>query len=58
MDVVKLFAKNKKELETLIHAVRIPSQDIGMEFGIEKCAILVMKSGKQRRNGTTKNVPY
>ena len=23
------------------------SQDIGMEFDIEKCAILVMKSGKQ-----------
>ena len=23
------------------------SQDIGMEFGIEKCAMLVMKSGKQ-----------
>ena len=31
----------------LIHAVRICSQDIGMEFGIEKCAILVMKSGKR-----------
>ena len=39
--------KNKKELETLIHAVRIYSQDIGMKFGIEKCAMLVMKSGKQ-----------
>ena len=39
--------KNDKELETLIHAVRIYSQDIGMEFGIEKCAILVMKSGKR-----------
>ena len=38
--------KNEQELETLIHAVRIYSQDIGMEFGIEKCAILVMKSGK------------
>ena len=23
------------------------SQDIGMEFGIEKCAMLVMKSGQQ-----------
>ena len=31
----------------LIHAVRIYSQDIGMEFGIEKCAMLVMKSGKR-----------
>ena len=33
---IKLFAKNEKELETLIHAVRIYSQDIGIEFGIEK----------------------
>ena len=46
MDDIKQFAKNEKELETLIHAVRIYSQDIGMEFGIEKCAMLVMKSGK------------
>ena len=31
MDDIKLFAKNEKELETLIHTVRIYSQDIGME---------------------------
>ena len=36
MDDIKLFAKNEKELETLIHAVMIYSQDIRMEFGIEK----------------------
>ena len=47
MDDIKLFAKNEKELETLIHAIRIYSQDIRMEFGIEKCAMLVMKSGKR-----------
>ena len=47
MDDTKLFAKNEKELETFIPAVRIYSQDIGMEFGIEKCAMLVMKSGKR-----------
>ena len=35
MDDIKLFAKNERELETLIHAVRIYSQDIGMEFGME-----------------------
>ena len=35
MDDIKLFAKNEKELETLIHAVRIYSQDIGMEFGMK-----------------------
>ena len=47
MDDIELFAKNEKELETLIHAVRIYTQDIGMKFGIENCAMLVMKSGKR-----------
>ena len=36
MGDIKLFAKNEKELETLIYTVRIHSQDIGMELGIEK----------------------
>ena len=48
MDDIKLSAKNEKELETLIHTVRIYSREIGMEFGIEKCAMLVMKSGKRQ----------
>ena len=47
MDDIKLFAKNEKELENLLHTVRIYSQDIGMEFGIEKCALFIMKSGKR-----------
>ena len=47
MDDIKLFAKKEKELETLIHTVRIYNRDIGMEFGVEKCAMLVMKSGKR-----------
>ena len=47
MDNIKLFAKNEKEQETLIHACRIRCHDIGMEFGLEKCAMLVMKSGKR-----------
>ena len=41
-----VWEKWKKKMETLKHAVRIYSQDIGMEFGIEKCAMKVMKSGK------------
>ena len=51
MDDIKLFAKNEKQLETLTHAVRIYSQDIGMEFSIAKCAMLVMKSGKHLTDG-------
>ena len=42
MDDIKLLAKNEKE-----YTVRIYSQDIGMEFGIEKYATLVMKSSKR-----------
>ena len=49
MDDIKLFAKKKKEPETLIREVIIYSQNIRMEFGIEKSAILVMKSSKRNR---------
>ena len=48
MDDIKLFAKNEKVLETQIHTVRIYSRDIGMEFGMEKCAMLVMKIGQRQ----------
>ena len=47
MDGIQTICKIEKELETLIHAVRIYSQDIGMEFGIEKFAMLVLKSDKR-----------
>ena len=47
MDDIKHFAKTGKDLETLIQTVRTYSQDIGMEFSIEKCAMLIIKSGKR-----------
>ena len=34
-------------METLIDEEKIYTQDIEIEFRIEKCAMLVMKSGKQ-----------
>ena len=46
MDDIKQFAKMKKELETLIHSVRIYRQVRGMNLVIVKCAMIVMKSGK------------
>ena len=48
MDDIKRFANNEKELETPIHIIKIYSRDIGMEFGIEMRAMLVMKSGKRQ----------
>ena len=47
IDDIKVFAKNEKELENMIQTIRIYSQDIGMEFGIKRCALLIMKSGKK-----------
>ena len=43
--------KNEKELETLMQTMRIYSQNIEMKFNIEKCAILRMKSGKNKLQG-------
>ena len=47
-DDIKLFAKTEKELETLIQAVWIYSQDIGMEFDKEKCSMFIMKIGRRQ----------
>ena len=47
VDDVKLFAKSEKELVTLKQAKGIYSQDIGMEFSTEKCAMQITRSRKR-----------
>ena len=46
MDCLKLFAKSNDQIDSLVNTVYIISEDIGMEFGIKKCGILVLKRGK------------
>ena len=46
MDDLKLYSRSEKGLNSLVQIVRVFSEDIGMEFGIEKCAMLVMEKGK------------
>ena len=46
MDDLKLYSKSEKALDPFIQTVRIFSEDIGMQFGMDKCAMLVMKKGK------------
>ena len=46
-DDIQVFALKEKEQETLIQIIRIYSQDIEKRFGIEKCALLIMKSRKK-----------
>ena len=33
-------------MDSLVQTVRVFSEDVGMEFGIEKCAMLVMEKRK------------
>ena len=45
MDYLKLYSRSEKGLDS-VQTGRVFSEDIGMEFGIEKCAMLVMGKGK------------
>ena len=46
MDDLKLYASNEKSFESLIQTVHVLRNDIGTEFGVEKCEVLTMKKGK------------
>ena len=46
MDDLKLFGKNGEELEELLTTVKTFSNDIIMQFGLDKCAKATFKSGK------------
>lgn len=52
MDDIKVYAKDGRQFGKSCHTIRIFSKDTGMEFQIEKCAILKMKrrrfEGSQR----------
>ena len=46
MDDLKLFAKDDNNLEKMLQLVKKFSDDIGMAFGLEKCAKVSFKRGK------------
>ena len=46
LEDLKLFAKNKKQLNTLINTVRIFSEDKRMEFDNSKYGGVIMRKGK------------
>ena len=47
MDDLKLYAKNSKEIQSLLKSVSIFSSDIKPSFCTSKCAHLGIKRGKQ-----------
>ena len=47
MDDLKLYAEDEKSIDQLLRKVHAFSQNIGMEFGLDKCAKCIIKSGKK-----------
>ena len=47
MDDMKIFGKSDNEVDSMVKTVQQCSSDIGMEFGIAKCAVITMKRGKR-----------
>ena len=50
MDDLKSFGRNKEELERLVEIIYVYSKDIGMEFRLDKCGILVIRKGVKVRS--------
>ena len=49
IDDLKLYSKTETELESLLNTVRIFSNDINEEFGLEKCATLTIYRGEVKQ---------
>ena len=46
MDYLELYANNEMGIKLLVQRVRIFSENIFIEFGVDKCDILVAKRAK------------
>ena len=46
MDCLKLFGKNDDQIDSLVQTVFTFSEDIGMEFGLKRCGVVILKKGK------------
>ena len=46
VDDLKLFAKSKNQIDSLVETVHIFSEDIGMQSGIKKCGLIIMERGR------------
>ena len=51
MDESKLYGKSTAELESLLNTVKIFSNDISIEFGLDKCATLAITKKVTKTEG-------
>ena len=45
MSHLKLYGKSENEIKRLVSTVELFHQDIGIEFGIKKCGVIIMNRG-------------
>ena len=45
LDDIKLFVKSEEQIDSLVQIVFIFSKDIGIEFGLRKCGVVILKKG-------------
>ena len=50
MDDLKVYGKNQNQVDTLVKTIWVVTTDMRMEFGINKCAMLIMKRGKLKHS--------
>ena len=46
MDDLKLFEKSDVQIDQLVQTVFTFNEDIGMEFDLKKCGVVILKKGK------------
>ena len=46
IDDIKLYGRTENDINSLINATQIYSEDIKMKFGVKKCARLIVRRGK------------
>ena len=57
MDDIMIFDKDLNKIENLMQIIRINYKDIGLEYGIEKYVMLLMKKRKKRNNRMNRTSP-
>ena len=45
LDDIKLFVKSEEQIDSLVQIVFIFSKDTGIEFGLRKCGVVILKKG-------------
>ena len=46
MGDLKMFVKSKNQIDYLVQTLHLFSEYTGMQFGIKKCGVRIMESGK------------